>query len=175
MRRLASTVVLALLGIGVCSAAGAGGRWTTKHPLHQPVTLTLPSSWSTSPPGRGTEFYAESPADGANVSLWVSPFPTRAHDFVAYESPRTVQYYRTQARKAKVQAQTVQLPAGQAVEVIATFSRKTGGHVYAIVVHDYALLHGGQIYEFAYWGAQSRSAVDLPVADRSAQSIRFTS
>lgn len=178
-RSLTLTVFLAVLCAASIPSLGLGARpgWTQYTPLHLPVTVGLPLSWSISgSPPQGTRFYATVPPGGIDyVELLYSSYAGRASDFVSTMSARARQYYLTQDPKASIRSRTITLPGGKAFEVITSLIRTNGSRSYPLSIDDYSFLHGGHVYEFLYLCETPKVGVYFPVFSQSARTIRFTS
>ncbi len=105
------------------------------------------------------------------MSLYVIPYKgtPSAFDSTMYTSGRNA--YLAQDPKASIRSRVVDLPAGTAVELIATLTHKNGSQTYHLSSQNYSFLHDGNVYEFAYIAT---SSTYLRVRSL-ARSIRFTS
>jgi hypothetical protein len=171
---MGAALVLLAVAVGTTARGGsAADGWTALYPLHQPLSLSLPTTWTNSEPPAGTRFYAQSPTADANVELYVGAFPGRAATFTSTMFRRAREVYLAQDPNATIRSRTLTLPAGRAIEVITRLVRSSGSRSYPLSVQSYAFLHEGIVYEFVYLTLTPKVGTYVPIFEKSARSIRF--
>jgi hypothetical protein len=171
---IAAVTVSFLLFAGATASVGrAAEDWTTFYPVHQPVALDLPASWTNEPPPSWARFYSRSPDGLASAELDVATFSGSAGEFAAAAYWSARQTYLAQDPKASIRSRAVSLPGGRAFEVITRLVRRRGQHAYPLSVKVFSFLRAHTVYQFIYITRTAKVGAYFPVFDRSARSIRF--
>lgn len=160
----------------VAPASALAPGWETYYPLHQPVSVALPEAWSVGALPSGAAFYATNSQTGGSLTVYANANqPATESAYLAHVAKEARQTYLVTDPKAVVRSHSVRLPAGRVLDVVAQLTERVGSHTYRLRDESYNVLHDGIGYSFVYQSLISAGAVDLPVFQRSAQTIRFTS
>lgn len=182
---LAATSILRFLKGSGGSAAPqqpAATRWVPAGWLSQPafgqdgstlpLVLSLPRSWITAatPTGKPNVWNPLTKAE-ANVST-IGHYPSRAAFFNAILVNAKAKY-RGEDPGAVMRSRLLELPAGQALELIIDLAVRSGGRLLFLAVENYNLFHDGVGYDVEYQGPPARDGLDVPVWHASARTIHF--
>ncbi len=88
---------------------------------------------------------------------------------------RARQVYLVDDPKASVRWRTLTLSTGHAIEIIASYVRRTKTKSFPLSTQSYLFLRGGKAYEFVYLTSTPKAGTYFPVFAESARSIRFVS
>jgi hypothetical protein len=135
----------AVLAGSLASAAGATARgWTTYYPLHQPVTVALPQSWSTEPLSHNQVLNVQDQKSDANINMFVdSPRGMSQSKYLASVIVNARAIYLQMDPKAVIRSRMVSLPCGRALEIIAQYTSGIGSRVSALWEQSYLIVRNG--------------------------------
>jgi hypothetical protein len=171
-------LVVALFGLLAVAVAAeshaADSPWTRYYASHHPLSLELPPTWRLETLRQGVVLLAQDDETGASMYVYADPAPASAKWF-ATDRAGAAREYRALDPKASVRFRMTKLPVGTTLEVIAELTAEQGSPPEPLSVRDYDVFHGGVGYIVVYQGPPKEDAVDLPVFERSAQTIRFGS
>jgi hypothetical protein len=165
--RLAPWLAAAAFAGLTAAGALAAGPLVAVHPRGLGAMLEIPSSWQVSRPSPGDAFAAASVAGDAHLVIAIGLNAGSFKEFVAAETAGARRYYRSQDPDATVAGHLVSLPAGRALEITALLHNGL-----AVTLFDFQ--HNDRVYHFSYYTDQSQTAMNQPVFERSARSIRFS-
>jgi hypothetical protein len=147
--------------------------WTPYYAVHQPMSLQAPPAWTVHTLDSNQILNVWNPTNGAYVEGYVidTKVASSGSFFKTLESQVTGQYLQIDP-KASVRWQIVNLPAGQALEVIVQLNFTIDGSLVPTRIQNYNFVVGNTAYDVVYECNQQYDSVDIPVFNASAQTIR---
>jgi trypsin len=133
------------------------------------AVLSVPRAWT---PPQAT-LPAWNPTTGAQANVGTLSSAGTRSTFFALALKAAEKRYRALDPHALMHTRAISLPSGPALEITTKLTDQTSSSKTRLSFEDYLLIHGTAGYDVEYVSPRSADIVNLPVFERSAQTIHF--
>jgi len=139
----------------------------------QLLAFSLPNAWSQIVTKSGAGIFWWNQETTAEAAVFVSPdMVSERHFFVVAVAGARKTYLKGDTN-ADLHSRMVRLSVGPALELISQVTTHVGSHSSLLRVASYNVFHAGVGYNIEYVGPVSDDGIDIPVFQKSAQTIHF--